>query len=62
MLNNALEVLGTSDHFYENKLLDGVFQDSAVENVRLPAKLKLIEYGAFLGCKNLRQIRFPNRL
>lgn len=43
-------------------MLFGVFEESSVEQVELPATLKRIEYGAFRSCKNLRNIALPEKL
>ena len=56
VLNEGLEVLGTSDYIRNRNWRSGVFQESAVEEVTLPSTLKTIEYGAFLGCKNLNRM------
>ena len=40
----------------------GVFYDSAVEDVLLPSTLKVIEYGAFEYCWNLRKLVLPSGL
>ena len=40
----------------------GVFAKSTVENVSLPSTLKRIEHTAFYGCKNLRELKLPERL
>ena len=58
----GLEVLGTDERPGEGKLWHGVFAESALENVELPSTLKRIEYGAFKDCKNLKTIKFPERL
>ena len=41
-LNEGLETLGTSEYTKEGKPWCGVFQDSAVEDVRLPSTLRYI--------------------
>lgn len=43
-------------------MLSGVFQNSAVENVKLPKTLKRIEYKAFANCNNLKAIQLPKGL
>lgn len=40
----------------------GVFQESALVNVRLPSTLRRIEYYAFQNCKNLKKIVLPDKL
>ena len=57
VLNEGLEMLGT-DEYPESKDDNycGVFEDSAVEDVKLPSTLKVIEYRAFGKCKSLKNI------
>ena len=52
-LNEGLEVLG-ADEKEEDRSCYGVFEESAVEDVRLPDSLKRIESRAFEGCKGLK--------
>lgn len=40
----------------------GVFEESTVEEVRLPATLRRLEYSVFRKCKNLKKIRLPEGL
>ena len=61
-LNEGLEVLGTNEYSKYGDMYCGVFQRSAVEEVALPSTLKKIEYSAFEECKNLKNIRLPDRL
>ena len=42
--------------------MSGVFEDCALEEVRLPSTLWRIEYNAFRGCRRLASIRLPERL
>ena len=44
---DGLEVLGTNEYADDGKIWYGVFQESSVEHVDLPASLKRIEYCAF---------------
>ena len=55
-LNEGLETLGTDEYPGQNDYYSGVFESSAVEDVRLPATLKVIEYGAFAECASLKNI------
>lgn len=41
-------------------LLDGCFSDSGMTRVQLPSSLKLIEGGAFRGCKALTELKVPD--
>ena len=43
-------------------MLNGVFEESAIEHAELPSTLKRIEYGAFEKCRRLKSIRFPRGL
>lgn len=58
----GLEVLGTDEYLDGGGTWCGVFQESALENVKLPFTLKRIEYNAFKNCKGLRHIWLPNSL
>ena len=62
VLNTGLETLGTDEYFEENGMYFGVFQRSAVKNVYLSSTLRKIEYNAFMGCKFLKNIKFPDQL
>ena len=57
-----MEVLGVEGDFEEQYKYSGVFQKSAVESVKLPAKLKRIALRVFQDCKNLRKIELPEEL
>lgn len=59
---DGLETLGTNEYLDNGRRLCGVFEGSAVEYVELPVTLKRIEYGAFMSCKSLMQIRLPERV
>ena len=50
VLNEGLETLGTSEYTGEGKPWCGVFQESALESVKLPSTLRRIEYSAFQDC------------
>ena len=52
-LNEGLEVLGTEE------VQPGVFEDSGLESVVLPASLRVICSRAFAGCSSLRRLRLP---
>ena len=58
-LNEGLEELGTREYSSDGSRWHGVFEGSAIKNVRLPSTLKRIEYGAFRECTRLRTIAFP---
>lgn len=47
-LNEGLEKLG-----------EGVFENSAIENIRLSSALKRIERWTFIWCKNLKCVEVP---
>ena len=55
-------MLGTNEYKEFDSELFGVFQGSAVEEVRLPSTLKRIEYNAFRGCRNLKRLVLPDKL
>ena len=61
-LNEGLEVLGTDEYSASNKAYFGVFEGSAVTEVKLPSTLQRIEYSAFSDCKNLTELTLPNNL
>ena len=58
----GLEALGTDEYQSDGSMWSGAFQESALENVRLPSTLKKIEYRTFAGCENLKAIEFPDGL
>ena len=55
-------MLGTDQYPDDGRAWCGVFEDSALESVKLPPTLKRIEYSAFKNCKNLKGINLPERL
>ena len=59
--NEGLEVLGMGEQ-PDSMDLNGVFEESAVENVELPSTLRVIEYDAFMDCKNLKNVQLPEKL
>lgn len=46
---------------YHNKYY-GVFENSEIQEVELPATLKRLEYGAFQNCQSLTFMEFPEGL
>ena len=60
ILNEGLEVLGINGKVYED--MPGVFENSALERIRLPSTLKRIERRAFMGCGNLKRVLLPEGL
>ena len=60
-LNEGLETLGTDDRPDGNEWA-GVFEDSALESVKLPGTLKDVEQRTFMCCGRLRRVQLPNRL
>ena len=62
VLNEGLEVLGTNELTPDGKLYPGVFFVSGLRDVKFPSTLKRIEYRAFMGCWNLKTVRFPEGL
>ena len=58
----GLETLGTHEYWINGREFPGVFQNSALESVRLPSTLKRIECLTFMECKNLKVIGFPEGL
>ena len=59
---DGLEALGSDEYQMNGQLWYGVFQDSALENVRLPSTLRRIEYGTFANCTNLKDIQLSTAL
>lgn len=59
---SGLEVLGTSLDYSEKCVCQGVFEESALQSVKLPRTLKVIESRAFKNCDNLMRIELPRRL
>ena len=62
VLNEGLETLGTDEYAADGRPWCGVFQESAVEDVRLPSTLRRIEYYAFQNCRKLKGITLPEKL
>lgn len=60
--SEGLEALGTDDYLDNGVLRPGVFENSSLNNVRLPSTLKRIEYSAFQGCSYLSDIYLPENL
>ena len=50
------------DEYPDRKELCGVFENSAIEGVKLPTTLKRIEYSAFKNCKGLKRVYLPDKL
>ena len=42
--------------------MNGVFEGSALEDVKLPSTLRKIEYRAFTDCRNLKRVALPEAL
>ena len=65
-LNEGLEALGVDvylDGYLAHRLAyRGVFEGSALEDVRLPSTLRRIEYRTFYQCYRLRSARLPEGL
>lgn len=61
-LSEGLEVLGTDEYRDDGRTWCGVFEQSPVECVKLPSTLRRIEYSAFENCKNLKNIKLPEKL
>ena len=62
VLNEGLEALGTDEYDEKGERYFGAFQESGLESVRFPSTLKRIEYRAFLDCKRLKFVSFPEGL
>ena len=62
VLGESLEALGSNEHTESGRCRYGVFQGSALENVRLPFMLRRIERAAFCECGNLKSIALPDWL
>ena len=62
IFNEGLETLGTNEYADSDKLYQGVFENSALQNVELPVTLKRIEYSAFENCASLKNIVLPRKL
>lgn len=60
ILNEGLEVFGIDGKVYED--MPGVFENSALERIRLPSTLKRIERRAFMGCESLKGVLLPEGL
>ena len=60
--SEGLVTLGTDEYGPNGDMFRGVFEGSALENVKLPKTLERIEYSAFEGCENLKNILLPEGL
>lgn len=56
-LNEGLETLGSDDY-----LCTGAFQDTALENIKLPSTLKKLGCWAFFGCGSITNVALPDGL
>ena len=61
-LCDGLEVLGTDETYTDNERYGGVFEGSALEDIRLPSTLKTIKYSAFKNCDRLATISLPDKI
>ena len=55
-------MLGTDEYFGDDEPMRGVFEESALENIKLPSTLRRIEYSAFKNCKNLKSIDLSEKI
>ena len=62
VINEGLAVLGTEKPANCARVFCGVFDRSAVEDVRLPSTLKKIECSVFQNCEHLKNIKLPHGL
>lgn len=62
VLGEGIQTLGVEEYDDDRDQYVGVFQECALEEVRLPTTLKRIEYRAFADCEELRQVRLPDGL
>ena len=62
VLNEGLEMLGTSSCLPDGNVCPGAFQESGLRRVRLQSALKAILPRTFKSCKNLRTVDFPEEL
>ena len=61
-MNKGLETLGIEEYLGNGETYLGVFEESAVKYVSLPATLKTINRSAFRKCTNLKSVKFPDGL
>lgn len=59
-LNEGLETLGQREVLYGEECEGKVFQETAIESIKIPSTLKRIEYETFNCCKNLKSVEIPN--
>lgn len=67
MLNEGLKTLGqdiveTDMCFGDYRPYGGVFQGSGLESIDLPSTVKKLEYGTFMDCQSLKNIRLSHGL
>ena len=55
-------MLGTHETVGEDKFNGEVFDRSALETIRLPSTLEVVEEFTFMECKNLRSVEFAEGL
>ena len=61
-LNEGLERLGEKEVVRDQEVQGKVFMESALEGVRIPSTLKVIELNTFADCAHLRTVEFAEGL
>lgn len=56
------KIQGSDEEHKELTMGKGIFKSSAVESVKLPARLKELPKETFMRCENLRKIELPNEI
>lgn len=62
VLNEGMEVLGPGPLVWDDNYEDGVFENSALEDVVFPSTMHEIKYRVFCNCSRLRMVMLPEKL
>ena len=61
-MNEGLQTLGAKERVKTKEVIGSCFASSALESVKLPSTLKVIEHATFADCKNLKAVEFSEGL
>lgn len=61
-MNEGLQTLGANEQVKKKEVSGASFASSALESIRLPSTLKVLEGATFAECKSLRTVEFSEGL
>ena len=61
-MNEGLQTLGAKEQVKNKDMTGSCFACSALESIKLPSTLKVLEGATFAQCKNLRTVEFSEGL